>query len=245
MRELSDPAELSRIPDLEVEVWGSGDPVPTHMLVVIARTGGVVLVAHPPADPDLWYGFAIAMLARDEEGLVLHSHEVGTRAPYRSLGVGRRLKEAEWAWAQAHDLPRIEWTFDPLQSRNAWFNIRRLGARVKAYYPDYYGRLGDLLSRERPSDRLLMVWRGEDPAPEPEDVARAIEIPGSILELEDRDAAAAVREVERVRAEFLDAFADGLSVVGFRRDGPAYLLGRAEASGKGRPRNGGHDGDYD
>lgn len=228
VRALDDPAELQRIPDLEVEVWGSGDPVPTHMLVVIARTGGVVLVAHPPDDPDLWYGFAIALLARDGEGLVLHSHEVGTRAPYRSLGVGRRLKEAEWEWAKAHGLSRIEWTFDPLQARNAWFNLRRLGARVKTYVPNYYGHLGDLLSRDRPSDRLIMVWRGEPPLPDPVRVERVVEIPDNIMALEDRDPKMALEEVERVRGQFLGALSGGLSVVGFQRDPPRYLFGRVD-----------------
>ncbi len=233
VRELRDPAELARIPELELQVWGTGDPVPTHMLVVIAHTGGVVLVAHPPGEPEHWYGFAIALLARDQEALLLHSHEVGTLLPYRSLGVGQRLKDAEWAWAQAHGLSRIEWTFDPLQAKNAWFNLRRLGARVKAYRPNYYGRLGDQLSRDRPSDRLFMVWRGEPPPPEPRQVARTIEIPPDILALEDGDPVLAVREVERVRGEFLEALGTGLQVVGFRRDPPAYLLGAAIDASEG------------
>ncbi len=224
VRELRDPAELARIPQLELEVWGTGDPVPTHMLVVIAHTGGVVLVAHPREAPGDWYGFAIALLARDENGLVLHSHEVATLAPYRSLGVGRRLKDAEWEWARAHGFSHIEWTFDPLQAKNAWFNLRRLGARVKAYRPNYYGRLGDRLSRDRPTDRLFMIWRGEPPLPEPERVERTITIPPDILALEDRDPEEAARQVERVRSEFLDALGGGLQVVGFRRDPPAYLL---------------------
>ena len=55
-------------------------------------------------------------------------------------------------------LDHITWTYDPLQSRNAHFNIAKLGAVCNTYLPNYYGELRDALNIGVPSDRFQVDW---------------------------------------------------------------------------------------
>jgi predicted GNAT superfamily acetyltransferase len=225
VRAVTAPEELGRLPALERLVWGSEDPVPVHLWAAVVHAGGVVLAAHPPGDPDDWWGFAAAFLGRDDDGWYLHSHMVGTLPAHQGQGVGRRLKHAQWRWAEQHGLGRLVWTYDPLQAKNAWFNLHIVGARVRRYVPDYYGVLNDELSGTRPSDRLVVEWRGQPPEPVPPGPWRVIEVPADITRLSREDPEAAQQAVLRVRAAFESALREGRRVVGFQRgDRPGYLV---------------------
>ena len=83
---------------------------------------------------------------------------VGVLAEYRDRGVGRLLKLAQREDALARQINRIEWTFDPLQLKNASFNIARLGAIVRHYIPNLYGRTSSPLHAGLPTDRLVAEW---------------------------------------------------------------------------------------
>ena len=82
-------------------------------------------------------------------------------------GLGRTLKRHQRAWAAAHGLRCVTWTFDPLVRRNAWFNLGVLGARVHEYLVDFYGPIGDSINAGDESDRLLVVWPVADEPSEP------------------------------------------------------------------------------
>ena len=147
---------------LQAQVWG--DPamvVPAHQLYVVARHGGVLLAAYEGEQP---VGFVYGFPARHGGRWVLHSHMLGVLPAYRDRGVGRRLKEAQREHARALGYPTITWTFDPLECRNAYLNLRRLRARARTYLPDFYGSMQDALNRDLPSDRLLAEWDTEPAA---------------------------------------------------------------------------------
>lgn len=95
--------------------------------------------------------------------LSLHSHVAGLVAGSVGRGVGRALKLHQRAWALEHGLTSITWTYDPLVSRNAHFNLERLGARLEEYLVDFYGPLEDGVNLAEPSDRALVRWVLDDP----------------------------------------------------------------------------------
>lgn len=162
VREVHDVPTCRAIERLQVEVWGSvEDMVPYHQLYVAARHGGLLLAALDGAEV---VGFSYGFPARHGGEWVLHSHMTAVREGYRDRGVGRLLKQAQRERARALGYPRITWTFDPLESRNAYFNLNRLGAFARTYYEDYYGAMEDALNRGLPSDRLLAEWPTAPPA---------------------------------------------------------------------------------
>jgi predicted GNAT superfamily acetyltransferase len=142
---------------LQRAIWGYAeiDTVPDQMFVVAKKTGGQVLLAF---DGDTAVGFALAFVALKNSGAYLHSHMVGVLAEYRDRGVGRLLKLAQREDALARGIELIEWTFDPLQLKNARFNIARLGAIVRHYLPNLYGRTTSPLHAGLPTDRLVAEW---------------------------------------------------------------------------------------
>jgi predicted GNAT superfamily acetyltransferase len=161
---------------------------------------------------------------------------------YQNRGIGARLKWAQRARAVEEGRRFIRWTWDPMQSRNAHFNINRLGVVVRRYAANYYGtdyssatgKFGEPLGLD--SDRLIAEWmldsarvearaRGE----RPEDLcepAATVEIPANWNTLIREDADSARAELQRVREEFQSAFAAGLVCAGFERNQsrPRYLF---------------------
>jgi predicted GNAT superfamily acetyltransferase len=83
---------------------------------------------------------------------------------YRDLGLGFRMKLLHRKIALAEGIRSICWTFDPLQSRNAYFNICRLGASIEEYIVNCYGRFPSAIERGLPSDRFVANWRITSPA---------------------------------------------------------------------------------
>ena len=88
----------------------------------------------------------------------LHSHITGVLPSHAGQGVGSLIKNHQRDWVLAQGGSAITWTYDPLVSRNAHFNLNRLGARPESYLLDLYGELADDLNRGDPSDRLLVRW---------------------------------------------------------------------------------------
>lgn len=89
----------------------------------------------------------------------MHSHIAGVTASARGRNVGYALKLHQHAWALRHGVQEITWTFDPLVSRNAYFNVAKLGASPTAYLPNFYGEMSDGINVGQGSDRLLVTWR--------------------------------------------------------------------------------------
>ena len=140
---------------IQKAVWGAL-AASTELLSVTQKYGGVVLGA---AVEGRIVGFLYAFLARRHGRLVHWSHMMAVEARYRDLGLGFRMKLAHRRLALKQGLSCICWTYDPLQSRNAFLNIGRLGGRANEYVRDCYGPFPSRIEKGLPSDRFVVDWR--------------------------------------------------------------------------------------
>jgi predicted GNAT superfamily acetyltransferase len=155
-------ADYAAMNRLQAEIWGNPvGVVPTHMLLIFAKEGGVVLLMLDDETPiGFTYGFP-ALTA--ERHLKLASHEAGVLPAYRDHGLGFQLKLAQREAALAKGFELITWTYDPLQSRNARLNLTKLGGVCHYYTRDLYGDMDDALNYGLPSDRFRIDWWLESP----------------------------------------------------------------------------------
>jgi predicted GNAT superfamily acetyltransferase len=226
--------EFQRCVELQREIWGEADleVEPATMFVVAAHTGGEVLGAF---DGDRMIGYTMAVAGLRGAVPYLHSHMAGIQKEYRDRGVGRRLKLFQREEALGRGIRLIEWTFDPLELRNAHFNLNKLGAICRRYEPNLYGVTTSPLHRGLQTDRLVAEWHLDSArvvAAIGELVRETIEAPAVIempaeLERWQREDSEEVGKVQaRIREEFTKWFAKGYAAVGLR-NGPgnrAYLL---------------------
>jgi len=213
---------------LQKEVWkfSDADLVPVRMFVVASRIGGHVIGAFAASE---LVGFALAIPGMRNGHCYLHSHMLAVHQQYRNIGLGRRMKLYQREDALARDFELMEWTFDPLEIKNAYLNIERLGAIARRYNVNQYGITSSPLQGGLPTDRLVAEWwmksKRVDAAlaggPRREFECRTrIDVPAEIYEWKaeaaTRKQALSVQESNRER--FSHAFAQGLSVLGYERD---------------------------
>jgi predicted GNAT superfamily acetyltransferase len=226
--------EFHRCVDLQREIWREADleVEPATMFVVAAHTGGQVLGAF---DGGRLVGYTLAVVGLRDRVAYLHSHMTGVHSEYRDRGVGRMLKLFQRSEALGRGIRLIQWTFDPLEVRNAHFNLNRLGAICREYQPNLYGVTTSPLHRGMETDRLLAEWHLdsarvvaaiENLVKDPVEAPAVIELPDK-LERWQREGSSEAGVVQaRVRGEFAKWFAKGYAAVGLRT-GPgsqAYLL---------------------
>ncbi len=227
--------------EMQKEVWGFSDAelVPLRMFVVAAKVGGQVIGAY--AGQEL-VGFALAVPGARAGHPYLHSHMLAVRESHRNSGLGRKIKLFQREDALARGFELIEWTFDPLEIKNAHLNIERLAAIARRYNLNQYGITSSPLQGFLPTDRLVAEWwlrsrrvetflkSGKRPDFE---VARRISVPAQIYEWKAAEATRkrAAEVQTHNREQFLKAFAEGLAVLGYERDSEGkgtFLLGRWE-----------------
>jgi predicted GNAT superfamily acetyltransferase len=155
VRTLKTFAEFRECERLQREVWGTM-AASGEVLGVTQKYGGVVLGAFVGTK---MVGFLYALLARRQGKLIHWSHMMAVSEGYRDLGLGFRMKLLHRKIALAEGIKSICWTFDPLQSRNAYFNLCRLGASIEEYIVNCYGRFPSAIERGLPSDRFVANWR--------------------------------------------------------------------------------------
>lgn len=232
--------DFERCVVLQLEIWGysDGDVVPRRIFMVAQRIGGQVIGAF---DGDTIVGFAMSLPGFRDGRAYLHSHMLAVLPAYRNAGLGRRLKLAQRDDALARGFDLMEWTFDPLEIKNAYLNIARLGAIVRRYQPDFYGPSSSPLQGGLPTDRLYAEWWLRSPRvtgllnaeATPMEILERITVPHTIYqwkqEVQQRDRAQAVQGQNR--KAFQDAFHRGLAVIGYERDADGngtFLLGQWE-----------------
>src|ERR1044071_4948333 len=142
---------------LQKEVWNFTDAelVPLRMFVVADKVGGQVMGAF---DGEVMVGFALSVPGVRSGHSYLHSHMLAVRKDHRNGGLGRRLKLMQREDALARGIELIEWTFDPLEIKNAYLNIEKLGAIARRYNINQYGITSSPLQGGLPTDRLVAEW---------------------------------------------------------------------------------------
>ena len=240
IRELTDLTAFRAAADLFAAIWRPGPaehPANADLLRALSKAGNYVAGAY---EGDRLVGAAVAFFGPPAARL-LHSHIAGVTTPAR--GLGRALKLHQRDWALARGVTTIEWTYDPLISRNAYFNLVKLGARPDEYLPDFYGEMDDGINAGDYSDRLLVHWDLTAPvgAREPgvagvavalgrtadgRPVARPaggatvlIGVPPEIGRLRAKDPELAREWRLALRAALEPLLAEGARVTGFARDG--------------------------
>jgi predicted GNAT superfamily acetyltransferase len=241
IRLVHDLDQMNAAVRLQKEVWNFADAelVPLRLFVVAEKIGGQVIGAF---DRGEMVAFAMSLPGVRDGRCYLHSHMLAVRESYRDRGLGRRIKLFQREDALAHGIDLIEWTFDPLEIKNAWLNLVRLGAIARRYTINQYGITSSPLQGGLPSDRLVAEWwlksrrlenllsNGSTP---PFSAALTIEVPAAIYSWKAdpvrRSQAAELQLANRER--FLKAFADGLSCLGYERDARGngrFLLGKLD-----------------
>jgi len=244
IRPLRTTAECHAAVALQRDVWGNDytDVVPASFLHVVEYVGGLAAGAFDANGAMAGFVFGVNGV---RDGEIVHwSHMLGVTEAARNSGLGRLLKEYQRDTLRELGVTRIFWTFDPLMSKNAYFNIRRLGAEVVEYVPDMYGSSASKLHLGLATDRLIACLRTTprapsaavsiagapvlSPFPRLDDFSASIchalpdvaliETPTDILELLSRSPEAAKTWRLAVRDHFKWAMANDYEVVGVEQD---------------------------
>ena len=224
---------------LQKEVWNFTDAelVPLRMFVVADKVGGQVMGAF---EGDAMVGFALSVPGVRSGHSYLHSHMLAVRKDHRNGGLGRRLKLMQREDALARGIELIEWTFDPLEIKNAFLNLEKLGAITRRYNINQYGSTSSPLHGGLPTDRLTAEWwlrsrrvttlleTGKRPDYK---VEKKAVVPAEIYawKASQDDRAKAAEVQQRNRDVLMDAFRSGLAAVGYVRAAQgngAFLLAR-------------------
>jgi predicted GNAT superfamily acetyltransferase len=240
IHQLAELEEFASVVRLQREIWGFQDVelLPLRLFVVADKIGGQVLGAF---DGARMVAFCLCIPGLKAGGKqYLHSHMLGVLPHYRNSGLGRRLKLKQRDYALARQIDLIEWTFDPLQLKNAFLNIERLGVIVRRYVHNQYGTTSSHLHGGLPTDRLVPEWWIRSPRVEAicsdrpierPAVAARISLPSGIDSLHAADPQRA-RDIQASVGEQFDThFRAGLAVIGFEKnpDSGTYLLGQWES----------------
>ncbi|HEV2687881.1 MAG TPA: GNAT family N-acetyltransferase [Bryobacteraceae bacterium] len=241
IRPLTTHPEFQDAVHLQQEIWGFEEIelLPLRLFVVATKVGGQAFGAF---DGKCMIGFCLAIPGlKSGAKSYLHSHMLGVLPEYRDAHIGRRLKLAQRDDALDRGIDLVEWTFDPLEIKNAFFNMERLGAIVRRYVLNQYGTTTSHLHGGLPTDRCIAEWWIASPrataivAGQPFDrnpVEQRISIPSDIAEIRSNDPTRAREIQHRASEEFREGFDRGLAVIGFEKspDAGTYLLGKWESS---------------
>jgi predicted GNAT superfamily acetyltransferase len=238
IRKCNGVEEFQQCVEVQKEVWNFSDldVVPLRMFVVADKIGGQIIGTF---DGPHMVGFALSIPGSRNGHPYLHSHMLAVRESHRNAGLGRRMKLAQREDGLARGFELIEWTFDPLEIKNAYLNIEKLGAIARRYTINQYGMSSSPLQGGLPTDRLIAEWWIKSKRVEtlvntgtlPQyKTTVTIEVPSKIYEWKasatERKKAADVQL--RNREGFLEAFDTDLAVLRYERDAAGhgkFLLG--------------------
>lgn len=221
VRELQTVEEARAVETLFVEVWTLPElmALPRELIRSLQAYGGQVLGAWAGAD---LVGASVGFAGFLDGELHLHSHMTGVSEGHSGAGVGLALKQAQRRWCLERGIEMVSWTYDPLISRNAHFNHRKLGAVATRFLANFYGDMYDRFNLGETSDRLEVRWRLLEGRPRRRR-KRLIELPDDYHALRSADPQGARAVKARVIEELKAAFEDGLEVVDYRRGEGLYL----------------------
>ncbi|MGA3082438.1 MAG: GNAT family N-acetyltransferase [Terracidiphilus sp.] len=228
--------ELEACVQLQIETWGydASEVFPRKAFLLAQKIGGQVIGAFDTEkSSQLLVGFVLSWpgvkAAAGGPRPYLHSHMLAVREGYRNRGLGTQLKLEQRRDALARGIRFMQWTFDPLEIKNAYLNLHKLGAIACRYEVDFYGVSSSHLQGGLPTDRLVAEWQLDSPRVEAilegrqagcRDLEERITVPASIYQWKaseaDRERALAV-QLEN-RRKFQEAYSRGLAVLDFTLD---------------------------
>lgn len=213
IRELASEADYAACLELQMLTWGShfSERVPATILKIAQKMGGIAAGAFEGGQ---LVGFVFGITGL-RDGAVAHwSDMLAVRPSHRNRGIGEKLKQYQRAILLERGVPRIYWTFDPLDARNAHLNFNRLGVCAREYVIDMYGNTGSDL-HVTGTDRLIVTWQIDRPR-RTWPAERHIDVPLDIHDIARADPAAAMAWRERTRAQFREML-PSFVVTGFER----------------------------
>jgi predicted GNAT superfamily acetyltransferase len=242
-------AEMHEVEDLQRIVWQVPEieVVPNSQLIAAVKAGGVLLGAF---DGGKMVGFAYGFVSFEKGQMAHHSHMLAVLPEYRNYKLGEKLKRAQKDFVLKQGIKIMSWTFDPLQSLNAYFNFNKLGVISNTYFIDFYGDDAPSFLHRNSTDRLWVFWNLDEEKLKSEvdleNITRlvrlskgeipntfgltdeeylAIEIPTNINKLQDENIELAVEWRNATRKAFVEAFGKGYTAREFyrmNRDGEDY-----------------------
>jgi predicted GNAT superfamily acetyltransferase len=248
LAEITDLAGFVAVQQLFAEIWRPdprNPPVTTELLRAFTKAGNYVVAAYRDSR---MVGACVAFFGPPGEA-AMHSHIAGVVADQAGRSVGYALKLHQRAWALDRGVHTISWTFDPLVSRNAYFNLVKLGATAGEYLPNFYGGMHDGINGGDETDRLLVRWELHAPraaaVPFADNAVIAlgrtadggpaigsldgetllVAVPSNVEALRASDSALARRWRGALRDVLAPLMADGARVAGFDKTG-SYVLRR-------------------
>jgi predicted GNAT superfamily acetyltransferase len=157
IRDVCGQMEIRAVEELQKEVWGIPDldVVPTTQLVAAKAAGGVLVGAF---DGETLVGFAYGFPGYEHRRVTHHSHMLAVKPSYRNFDLGLKLKLEQRDRVLAQGIETMTWTFDPLQSLNAYFNFSKLGVISDRYFINFYGETTASFLHGNGTDRLWVTW---------------------------------------------------------------------------------------
>jgi predicted GNAT superfamily acetyltransferase len=250
IRQITTIAEMRKVEELQTEVWKVPEIeiVPYSHLAAAVTAGGVLIGAF---DEQTLVGFVYGFVSFEKGQTAHHSHLLAVKPEYRNYKLGEKLKNAQREFVQKQGISMISWTFDPLQSINAYFNFSKLGVVSDTYFVDFYGDDAPSFLHRNSTDRLWVFWHlneekkiceidlenikrlvnfDKNKAPqifeiEATDQQLAIAIPPDINKMQTLNLSLAVEWRQVTRTAFTNAFGQGFQAQGFYRlnqDGQNY-----------------------
>jgi len=238
--------ELGACVALQRQIWGYAEHevYPLRLFVTLTKIGGHVLGAFTAQGKLV--GFVASLPAWHGRRRYYHSLSLGVLPAHENRGLGRALKLEQRTAALRAGIDSIEWTYDPLRSKNAFFNIERLGAVARRYSPDHYGQVQSRFQQGLPSDRLVAEWwlksprvkralAGKSPRQPTGKPAAVVAVPADFTLIAKTRPAEARRLQLSVREQLQRHFARKLVITAFALEGRMgrYVLDPARAAGLG------------
>jgi predicted GNAT superfamily acetyltransferase len=151
--------DIRKAVEFQQLIWGE-NATPLTQLVAVMHHGGIVLTAESQGQI---IGFSYGFPGYKGRDVYLLSHMLAIHPEYRDRGIGRQLKLEQRNWAMKNGYGKMVWTYDPLETRNAYLNLCKLGGYVKNYVENYYGIMNDKLNFGMPTDRFVLEWDLDSP----------------------------------------------------------------------------------
>lgn len=158
-RTLTTLEEIEQVQRLEKAIWHMS-PIPIHQTLTSIKNGGIMVGLY---DEDYLIGFSYSFPGFQNGTIYLCSHMLGILPAYQSQGLGERLKNYQRDIAKQKGYDRMHWTFDPLETRNAYLNLSKLNGICHTYVENCYGEMKDGLNQGLPSDRFELHWHIKSP----------------------------------------------------------------------------------